>query len=82
LTMTWTPGHKGIEGNEAADRAVKLAASGPGATSNRRQLPRFLHKTLPLSSLALKQHHTKSLRNRWCELWQASPRYHQYLHLN
>ncbi|EJD49888.1 hypothetical protein AURDEDRAFT_19683, partial [Auricularia subglabra TFB-10046 SS5] len=82
LTMAWTPGHEGIDGNEAADRAAKLAASGPGATSDRRQLPRFLRKSLPLSSSALKQHHTKSLRNRWTELWQASPRYHRYSHLD
>ncbi|EJD33431.1 hypothetical protein AURDEDRAFT_46805, partial [Auricularia subglabra TFB-10046 SS5] len=82
LSMTWTPGHEGILGNETADAAAKLAATGPAASSSDRRLPRILRQPLPLSSSALKQAHTADLKAAWTRLWSQSPRYRRYAHLN
>ena len=52
VTFVWTPGHKGISGNEIADKEAKLAAQGESSPSH--DLPTFLRKKpLPVSISAM-----------------------------
>lgn len=46
LFFTWTPGHKGVEGNERADRLAKIAAELEAKNGDRRQ-PIFSELTIP-----------------------------------
>ncbi|EJD40239.1 hypothetical protein AURDEDRAFT_47085, partial [Auricularia subglabra TFB-10046 SS5] len=73
--MEWTPGHEGLVGNEAADIAAKLAASGREHSSRRGELPAWLRKPLPASISALRRAHIASLDDRWHDEWSNSKRY-------
>jgi hypothetical protein len=72
LTIRWTAGHEGIEGNKKADREVKKAAE--GASSDRKLLPVYLRKPLPMNPAAVKRAHHDMLKRRWAEKWRRLPR--------
>ena len=72
LTLRWTAGHVGIDGNEKADCEAKKAAN--GSTSPAKQLPRYLRKPLPINPSAVTRKHTEELKKKWKEDWHASTR--------
>jgi ribonuclease HI len=79
LVIRWSPGHEGIEGNEAADSQAKRAAR--GETSDARELPKSLLtrrgeiRTLPQSKSATKQRFNKIIKEEAKTLAEESPRY-------
>jgi ribonuclease HI len=76
LTIRWISGHSGAMGNEMVDEAAKEAAEGESSPLD--DLPKYIQKRngiLPLSISALKQTHRATLRMRWIEKWEDSPRY-------
>lgn len=83
LTIRWTPGHRGIIGNKAADIEAKKAANGD--SSEGRELPKaFLNrdgtlKTLPKSKAALKQNLLGEIKDEAKTIMRNSPRY-QMIH--
>jgi hypothetical protein len=72
LTIRWTAGHEGIEGNEAADREAKLAAE--GRSSAKSHLPAYLRKPLLINLAAIKRAYHDTLKARWAKEWKGSPR--------
>jgi hypothetical protein len=68
LMLRWTAGHINIEGNEAADKEVKLAVD--GTNSPPESLPRILKKPLKYNKSAAKQCHKTKLKNTWNNDWQ------------
>ena len=72
LTLRWTAGHVGIDGNEIVDQEAKNAAK--GQSSNSSSLPRILRRKLKISTAALKQEHNKRTKARWKRKWASSPR--------
>jgi hypothetical protein len=72
LTVRWTAGHEGLEGNELADREAKEAAK--GKTSNTKQLPPYLRRPLLINPAALKAAHNTKLKKEWQEDWKKSER--------
>lgn len=72
LTIRWTAGHEGIEGNEAADAEAKKAAE--GHSSEKHLLPAYLRKPLLINPAAIKRTYHDSLKNSWTENWRQSPR--------
>ncbi len=65
-------GHKGLEGNELADREAKEAAK--GHTSDSKILPPYLRKPLLMNSTAIKAAHKEELKNVWRQDWRSSIR--------
>jgi hypothetical protein len=72
LTLRWTAGHSGIEGNERADKAAKATAG--GTTTDKKLLPPFLHHQLTINPTALKRKHNKTIKEKWKSKWRSSPR--------
>lgn len=72
LTLRWTAGHEGIEGNEDVDREAKRAAR--GKSSDKKTLPFYLRKCLLINPAAVKQAHHKDQMKTWKEGWKASYR--------
>jgi ribonuclease HI len=68
LTIRWTAGHKGLEGNEIADREAKEAAK--GMILDTKQLPTYLRKHLLINLAGLKVAHNAKLKNEWQEAWK------------
>jgi hypothetical protein len=73
LTVQWTPGHVGIQGNERVDEEAKRAAQ--EGSSAPHMLPAPLRRTLPRSKSALKQAYQKKLKLAAQRVWHMSPRY-------
>jgi ribonuclease HI len=79
LTLRWTVGHIGIDGNELIDSKAKKAAKGQSSTTS--SLPRILCRKLKISTAALKQNQKKCHKERWKKKWASSTRGkqdHQY----
>jgi ribonuclease HI/exonuclease III len=72
LTLRWTAGHVGIDGNELVDTEAKNAAK--GQSSNSDLLPYILRRKLKISTAALKQNQNKRSRARWKKTWNKSKR--------
>ena len=75
VTVRWIAGHKDVEGNEVADREVKLAVKGEAELSPRANLPTALWNPLPCSIPTLKQAHNAKLMKLWKDEWSKSPRF-------
>jgi len=80
LTIRWTAGHEGIEGNEDIDRKAKRAAK--GKTSDKKTLPFYLRKRLLINPAAVKWAHHKRQMKMWKEGWKASVRGKYAAHLD
>jgi ribonuclease HI len=75
LTIRWTAGHVGIEGNEKADKEAKRAAE--GNSSNTKDLPRYVRK-IKHSVSALRQANNKERNETWKKAWQVTDRYKRF----
>ncbi|KAJ3832067.1 hypothetical protein F5878DRAFT_513758, partial [Lentinula raphanica] len=73
VTISWVPGHLGIEGNERADQEAKRAAE--TRSSRKAELPRCLRKALPHSQTAAIRTFRKRLERHHDKKWRKSPRY-------
>ena len=63
LTIQWTVGHEGIEGNELADKEAKEAAK--GRMTDTMQLPKYLQKPILINPSAVKKAYKESLAKEW-----------------
>jgi ribonuclease HI len=72
ITIRWTPGHEGIEGNERADEEAKKAVT--KGSSHVNVLPNLLKKKLPHSKAAENQADNEKLKKRAQKESTASPR--------
>ena len=75
ISLNWIAGHADILGNELADKEAGRAADSADNSSPRHALPSSLHKDLPSSLSAIKQHHEAGLQSLWTGMWRKSPRH-------
>jgi ribonuclease HI len=75
ITVRWTPGHIGINGNEEADVLAKAAADGPGNSSPLADLPPELREQIPRSAAAVTQAFNKRTKARALKRWRQSKQY-------
>ena len=79
LTLHWTAGHEGLEGNELADKEAKRAAE--GLTTDKPLLPPYLRKPLLINPAAVKRLHNDILMSKWTKTWRESDRGRRYTRL-
>ena len=72
LTLRWSAGHVGIEGNEKADEEAKKAAS--ELSSQVTLLPPYLRKPLFSNPSALRREHNDRLKKDWANKWGQTKR--------
>jgi len=65
VTVQWIAGHRDIKGNEDADREAKRAALNGNDASPKTDLPKCLHKKLPVGASAVKQKNKTELMALW-----------------
>jgi len=80
LTIRWTAGHEGIEGNKAIDQEAKKAAE--GFTSDLLRLPSYLRKPLLMNPSAVKRAHNDCLKHKWTTTWQKSDKVRKMHQIN
>ena len=71
LSMRWTAGHKGIAGNDQADREAERAVKG---LSSKKNLPAYLRKPLLINPATVKRAHHESLMKKWKKEWKDTGR--------
>jgi len=76
LTIWWTVGHEGLEGNELADKEVKRALE--GLTTDKPLLPFYLCKPLLINLAATKTAHNNMLMSNWAKTWRGTDRGRRY----
>ncbi|KAJ3912262.1 hypothetical protein F5877DRAFT_22321, partial [Lentinula edodes] len=76
VTISWIPGHIGVEGNERADQEAKKAAT--SRSSRKEKLPTQLHRPLPYSQTAIIRTFRRKLEKHHNKLWRKSPRFAQF----
>ena len=72
LTIHWTAGYEGIQGNENTDQEAKRAAG--GKTSDKQTLPSYLRKPLLTNPVAVKSDFHEDWKKKWKDKWTASVR--------
>ena len=72
LTIRWTAGHVGIEGNEKADAEAKKASE--GYTSDTKSIPPYLRKPLLINPAAVRRANYEKLKKEWSREWRQSER--------
>jgi len=74
VTVHWIAGHRDIEGNKDADREARCAALRESDASPKTDLPKCLHKKLPIGASAIKQKNKAELMEQWKHQWSKSKR--------
>jgi len=82
VMVQWIAGHRDIKGNKDADREAKHAALNGNDASPKTDLPKFLHKKLPISTSAVKQKNKTELMALWKRQWTKSKRYAHLMHID